>query len=437
MNRRTAPAASHLLEELLADPARDRLSGARPVVSVREQEEPAFLAAVDRRRVGGASLSRRGAWHGEWAELADSNGEGRVELATALERWHAARPIVLRGAASPDDLAEFEDEIAERSALHAALQEPRGLRAFLDARESDLAPEFVPNRMPAKLYDPERDLERVLVASMPGKAVRGRRIDDLWVKSAWLSTFEDDASMRLRFAFGRERDDDASGDLLRHRLVADLGARVLPECALVAANPELAGAVERLIGERPLFTQPIAYWNAVEGGALFHHDAFQEDEEAARGPGQLGVCYLQLAGRTAWLALSIADLAARVRELAEGFLAGELPWVHAQLFPDAASRARLSDLVEDDDLLRGELAKPACGSLCGLVNRGPEFTAWLADAGHAAILAPGDAILLPNHGLTRTAMHSVFCASDETAYGLSFAIRADRALDLPFDRSGP
>jgi len=71
------------------------------------------------------------------------------------------------------------------------------------------------------------------------------------------------------------------------------------------------------------------------------------------------------------------------------------------------------------------------------VNRGPEFTAWLADAGHAAILAPGDAILLPNHGLTRTAMHSVFCASDETAYGLSFAIRADRALDLPFDRSGP
>jgi hypothetical protein len=60
------------------------------------------------------------------------------------------------------------------------------------------------------------------------------------------------------------------------------------------------------------------------------------------------------------------------------------------------------------------------------VNRGPEFTAWLADAGHAALLAPGDAILLPNHGLRRTAMHSVFCADDDVSYGLSLAIRSDR-----------
>src|SRR5689334_21571400 len=102
MDRRTpvAPESPDLLEAILSDPDRDRRSGARPVVSVREQEDPAFLSSVDARRVASASLSRRGAWHGEWAEVADSLGEREIELATALERWHAAQPIVLRGAAS-------------------------------------------------------------------------------------------------------------------------------------------------------------------------------------------------------------------------------------------------------------------------------------------------------------------------------------------------
>jgi hypothetical protein len=71
------------------------------------------------------------------------------------------------------------------------------------------------------------------------------------------------------------------------------------------------------------------------------------------------------------------------------------------------------------------------------VNRGPEFTAWLADAGHAALLGPGDAILLPNHGLRRTAMHSVFCAGEEVAYGLSLAIRSDREPEVHATASGP
>ena len=52
------------------------------------------------------------------------------------------------------------------------------------------------------------------------------------------------------------------------------------------------------------------------------------------------------------------------------------------------------------------------------------MTGLLADAGHACVLEPGDAILLPNHGYARTAMHSVFCASEETTYGISLAVRA-------------
>jgi hypothetical protein len=357
-------------------------------------------------------------------------------LAAHLERWHAARPIVLRGAAT-ELLPAAADSIALARARPEALEEKNGLRRLLALRSGDLQPGFHVLPASTRRSDPERDLERVGIESA-APVGRGQKVDDLWIKSSWLSTWEDDASMRLRFSVGRERDDDASGDLLRHRLVADLASRVLPESALVATNPAITQVVERLIGVRPLFTQHIAYWNAPEGGALFHHDAFAEDDEESRGPGQLGVCYLQLEGRTAWIALSIADLALRVREFVEGLERGDLPWVRAQLFPDEAARVRIESLVGDDDALLSELGKPACGFLCGLVNRGPEFTAWLADAGHAALLSPGDAILLPNHGLTRTAMHSVFCASDDTAYAISLAIRADRPVEPTMDRTpGP
>ena len=58
-----------------------------------------------------------------------------------------------------------------------------------------------------------------------------------------------------------------------------------------------------------------------------------------------------------------------------------------------------------------------------LVHRGPEFTTFLADAGHALVLHPGDALVLPNHGLTRTAMHAVFCGAPRPTHGLSLAIR--------------
>src|SRR5262249_475291 len=142
---------------------------------------------------------------------------------------------------------------------------------------------------------------------------RGRRVRDLWIKSSWLSTHESDDSLRVRVSFGREQRDDASGDLLRHRLVAALASALFPESALVSANPRLVPLVERFAAEPVLFTQHIAYWNGPEGGASFHHDAFAEDADAVAGVGQLGVCYVQLSGSTAWLALSIGDVAARVR----------------------------------------------------------------------------------------------------------------------------
>ena len=156
--------------------------------------------------------------------------------------------------------------------------------------------------------------------------------------------------------------------------------------------------------------------------ALFHHDAFDEPPEDR----QRGVLFAQLAGRTAWLALSIGDLAERVREFGEALAAGELPWVAGAL----DDPEQLVPLLADGAGLLRELALPGCGRLAGLVNQGPDFTCLLADAGHAFVLEPGDALLLPNHGYARTAMHSVFCASDGLTYGLSFALRRDGAQGL-------
>jgi hypothetical protein len=432
-----------LLDSLLGAPDRDHCPGARPVVSISQNDERAYLDDVDACAVEQVTLSRRGAWHGEWAVLDLERSRRRAPRSKALhapadegafrQRWYTARPIVLHGAAA-ELLEGCAAEIADACERHAWLKEPGGLKRWIATRSDALSDRFHASHKSAPFVDPERDLERVFfeAAAPPGRS--RKRIDDLWVKSGWLSTHEDEDSLRVRVSFGREKDDDASGDLLRHRLVAELAAALLPESALVTANPRLADLVDRLCTERALFTQHIAYWNSPDGGALFHHDAFSADSDVA-GDGQLGVCYLQLTGRTAWLALSSADLAHRIREFAELLAQGELGWVRQQLFGDARAFERFRELARDPAVVQRELALPGCGRFFALVNRGPEFTSFLADAGHAAVLSAGDAILLPNHGLTHTALHSVFCASEETAYSLSLAIRLDRDRELPIEPS--
>jgi hypothetical protein len=97
--------------------------------------------------------------------------------------------------------------------------------------------------------------------------------------------------------------------------------------------------------------------------------------------------------------------------------------VREELFPDHETFQWLQRMIARFGRVRKELGKPGCGRLGPLVGRGPEFTALLADAGHAFVLEPGDGIVLPNQGLECTCMHSVFCASQETTYGVSMAVR--------------
>lgn len=419
--------------DILASPDRDRCPGSRPVISWSESDPSPFLASIETAAMRSITLERRGAFHGEWAELdpyrlpralhADERElEGPALEAALARRWHATRPIVLHGVLSTDDIA---GEIEQGDALRETFAEDGGLRRFLEDHRGVLEPDFRIVGRRASLADKERDVDRVLIESFAANG-RGRPIEDLWLKSSWLSTHDDDASLRVRISYGRERDDDAARDILRHRLVAELARRLLPCAGAVVDDPLLPPLVERLCGEAVLFTQTIAYWNSPNGGALMHHDAFAEDLLDEGVWRQMGVAYVQLSGATAWIAISSADLAMRLLEFVEALDEGAMPWVRAQLFEDERAWQRVRSLVSDPARAVAELGLPGQGALGPLVNRGPELTSFLADAGHAYVLGPGDAILLPNRGPGATCLHSVFCASEETGYSLSFALRPDR-----------
>jgi hypothetical protein len=410
-------ARGSLFDAILGAADRDAAPGVRPLVSFRPDDEPAFLAEVQRRARVRLRVERRGVDHGELAELHPVGlvpplPHRKKREAIWSSRWMAAEPVLV------PELLELK---GLSGAIEAALRRRAGLleRGGLARWLTECAPAFAGRfRVGDELEsaDPERDVERRAIE------VTGAPQADLWVKAGRLSTHPRDASLRVRFSFGAEGADDASHDEARHALVAELACAVLPEARAVAGCERLGALLQRFCGRPVRFTQHIAYWNAPHGGAQFHHDAFAEDtvDFMAR---QLGVAFVQLSGRSLWLALSIEDLASRVAEFLELMAEGELAWVRAELYPDDATWRDARALAGDRTRLVHELGLPHCGRLHALVNRGPEFTALLADCGHAVLLRPGDVLLLPNHGLARTAMHSVFCADTRPTYGLSLALR--------------
>ncbi len=409
-----------LFDEVLRAPDRYAAPGVRPIVSFRDDDEPAYLQSIERFVRARYALERRGRWHGSWAELDPKRLQldwptGRKLRIERHRRWHAAEPVLLPGAVPSAVLKEHRKRLGAAMRLGERLADPAQLHAWLRDVSDRLGPDASAPQLAETLVDPERDLAKVELDSEAGR---------LWLKTARLSGHPDDASVRLRFGFGLEGPDDASSHPDRHARLQRLAEGILPEATWTSeATAEL---LERFCGRPTRFTQHIAYWNHPQGGALFHHDSFDEDP-ADR---QLGVCFVQLMGRTAWLALAIETLADRVREFAELLDEGELDWVSAELMEAGLSLVDLNGLCADRAALLAELAEPGCRNLSPLVNQGPEFTSFLADAGHAVVLQPGDALLLPNHTLSATAMHSVFCASPRPTYALSMAIRAAGPLKV-------
>jgi hypothetical protein len=410
--RRQEPVAP-LFDQIVFAADRERIPGARPVVSFDEQDEPDYLAALEATACARASLVRRGREHGSWAEL-DLSRSGlpdprrqRLDHAPARERWANARPILL-----PRLLAELPaQELEAGLELGRRLREPEGLASWV-AEQAGRLPCGLRETESAADGD-ERTLAKLAFAQPGGPK--------LWLKSGRLSTFEADASLRLRVSFGEEVDDDASRDEVAQRAVTQLAEALLPGALRLDLHPALLAVLRELTGGEPFLTQHIAYWNAKGGGALMHHDAFAEADNG----GQLGVAYGQLAGSTCWLALSLEDLATRLEDYAEFLDEGGAEWLRKELWPERRDFDRLRARMNDRRAFLAELASPGCGLFGVLVNRGPEFTAFLADAGHALFVRAGDVLLMPSHGLERCVMHSVFCADEGPTYALSCALRAN------------
>ena len=408
--RSPGPPPEGLFRDIALAPEREQVPEAAPVVSISKEDEPAYLDEVGRRSEERILLRRRGVYCGEVAVLRPEGllpprPRRRRREVILRERWGSASPILLPGALTG---ARASLASAGLEGLFKDLHQPGGLAAFLEAKRGRLGPEFDAPPEAAELADPERDIERVSLASPAGER-------ELWLKTGRLSTHEGDRSLRLRLSFGVEGDEDNSDDEAAHGRVGELAARLLPGARSLAGNIDLRRLLEGLAQRKLLFTQHIAYWNTPQGGARFHHDAFDQEP----GSGQLGVVYAQLTGSTLWLTLSIEDLQQRVREFVGWLAGGDMDWLRASL---ESSWKDIQQAVERRASCLAELAKPSCGVFAGFVD-GPEFSTYLADAGNALYLKPGDVLVLPNHGLERTAMHSVFSASNGPGYALSVALR--------------
>lgn len=409
------------LDEVLAADDRTPIEGADPIVSLHEDDDPDYVAALEEHALGVHELERRGHWHGRWVELSPEL-EPRARLprpAICRRRVLEGRPLVLRGAVSAK-LSDWRNELFAADRAHGAIETAAGFESWLRSRLGRGAALQLES-VEAGGADAERDLATARFTRADGSD--GPRP---WAKIGRLSTHEGDTSLRLRTGFGSEPDDDANPSPPGQRSTLALARALLPELALITEDRALFAAIDEVSAcDEPLGPAcPIAYWNRPGGGALFHHDAF----EAVEGPDrQFGVLYVQLAGATAWLALSTAQLARRIEQFATALDEGEVSWLPEQLAGTGALEA-LEELRHNRFALLEELGLPGQGRLGALVNRGPEFTAFLADLGHAAVLRAGDAILLPNHGWRSTTLHSVFCASNGPNYALSLGLRPRRQV---------
>ena len=153
-----------LFDELLGAPDRDLCPGVRPVLSVGPDDEPDYLANLEEHEETRVVLERRGRYHGEWSVLAERSDRDPVPLTARLhQRWHAARPIVLRGLVDPTEATE---PLGERARLGEELGEACVLRALArrvathDALPASVR-EYVENHAP-EYADAPRDAAEII-----------------------------------------------------------------------------------------------------------------------------------------------------------------------------------------------------------------------------------------------------------------------------------
>ncbi len=325
-------------------------------------------------------LRRRGADLGYVVEV-DRRRPTRRE---ALDRWRRSEPVFLPGILG-DGPRHHGTAIATSLRMFDRL---RAGGAFLDEIEHRIGndPDLRYAGSTADRNDP-REIERVFVdARTGGKIVAS----DLWTKLAWIANDDSDRSLRIRFSAGLEQVEAwLQATDLTAGWVDQFATRAFPESAAILTCTPLRDLLQELLARPHRLSERIVYNNAPGGGAVFHHDA---------EPGQLGVAFNQLEGRTAWLSLAKRRLAALLVRTG-----------HQQTLSHAMAALDRAD-----------------ASLWRVLNRDAGFTAALAARGALFVLQAGDTILLPSQGMDDVAWHSVIALGRRPSLAHSYGLFARR-----------
>lgn len=351
-------------------------------------------------------LSQRGSRLG-W--LGEQRRTDLPEPAVARAAWETAQPVFLPDLATAVLTAQ-RDHIDQAHALMTAIL--NGGDAEMLLMRAPYATRLAPGFELLAASHNEGDPQEIVKLEFDGMENGEIVAENLWMKISWLSYEEHDASMRFRFSFGMENDEDVAADPRRQAYAAALTEAIFPESAVLSANPRLAAFLRAMLSTEDLaYVERIVYFNAPEGGAQFHHDVER---------GHLGVVFAQLSGRSAWLALSTAQLLDEIQAfLAQADSEGSL----SEIIDDAASRTRLLALAGDRGALAAYLNDRDNDPLEQLINRTPAFARRLFEHGHGYILHPGDVLLLPQHDTAHCTWHAVYCLDDQPGEALSFAVR--------------
>ena len=322
-----------------------------------------------------------------------------------LDRWHRGLAVLLRSHCL-DSLPKYQADI---------LQSEQLVQSILGQHDCDssLAQSPYVSRLEPKFQSlgsifnegDQQEIEMVMFDAMDGDTLIA---EDLWLKASWLSFHDDDASLRFRFSFGVDLQQDVAADPHRQGLAAELTDAVFPESKIITEDLALEAKLKQVLNCSGVnFVERIIYFNGPNGGAYLHHDLER---------GHAGVVFAQLSGRTFWLALPKHVLIEEIIRFSKTH-----PW------PDSLTlemRTEMSALLGDRTYLSDQLGSFSNASLIHLINETEEFVQFLIAAGHSTILEPGDVLLLPQATEATCCWHSVFCLDEEMGQALSFAVRA-------------
>lgn len=353
-------------------------------------------------------LNRRGFKLGS-LEAIDDNADAVDELNQLYSDWGDAKAVVLRNVCD-SGLVHHADSIKGSERLYSAVIEQRECDSLLAEKpyQPRLQEKFEPLGSSFNEGD-EQEIETLLFDAIDGEKILA---EDLWVKISWLSFYENDASLRFRFSFGVDFEEDVAADPNRQYYAAALAEAMFPESKVITDNSELMVILCKLLDcESVDFVERIIYFNAPDGGAYLHHD---------RERGHAGVVYTQLTGSTYWLALAKHTLTDEINT----FIANCVKKQHWPASIDAPMQTELIALRSDQNELSAQLESFSNTTLIQLINETESFIHQLIQNGYGNLLRPGDIILLPQKNERDCCWHSVFNVGEHSGQALSFAVRA-------------